>query len=234
MTIKISAFPDAATPMASADRVTGLQGGANVNFSQAQLLSTPDGAAGAAGGIMNIRMGSGDAAGSGGGLYQYAGNGGATGDGGYIGLYAGSGGVTSGGGGRFLIHAGNAVASGSNGGRLELQAGAGAGIGAGGPVNITGGFAPSGHGGDININGGFTSFSGGTGNHGGDVKIYGGYAYNSGNTGGDVFIGVQPSAISSTVGNVFLKNIPNQVDATGVPSGAIWRNSATGTLNQAP
>ncbi len=38
---KESAFPAAATNMAAADTVTGLQGGLNVNFSQAQILRTP-------------------------------------------------------------------------------------------------------------------------------------------------------------------------------------------------
>ena len=37
--IKISAFPGASLPMGSGDTVTGIQGGVNVNFTQAQILS---------------------------------------------------------------------------------------------------------------------------------------------------------------------------------------------------
>jgi hypothetical protein len=37
MATKESAFPDAGSPMSGSDRVTGLQGGTNVNFSQEQI-----------------------------------------------------------------------------------------------------------------------------------------------------------------------------------------------------
>lgn len=41
--VKISSFPDASTSMASADRVTGIQGGVNVNFSQTQIFASSGG-----------------------------------------------------------------------------------------------------------------------------------------------------------------------------------------------
>src|SRR6266403_904715 len=37
--VKISAFPDASTNMAGADRITGLHSGVNVNFSQSQIIA---------------------------------------------------------------------------------------------------------------------------------------------------------------------------------------------------
>ncbi len=129
MTIKISAFPNAATPMAAADRVTGLQGGANVNFSQLQLLSTPDATPGSGqhGGDMYVRLGQGDGAQLGGTLNIYGGNGGATGAGGRIVLTGGYGGSTSGNGAQVSLTGGNATVG--NGGVIRLAGGYGSGSG---------------------------------------------------------------------------------------------------------
>ncbi len=129
MTIKISAFPDAAAPMATADRVTGLQGGANANFSQEQLLGSPNVAPGSASSPPQIyaRAGQGDGSHSGGTWSIYGGLGGATGGGGGIALTSGYGGATSGNGGPINLTGGSATLG--NGGAIRLAAGYGSGSG---------------------------------------------------------------------------------------------------------
>ncbi len=71
-TTTIGDLPSAATAMGSTDTVTGLQGGANVNFSQAQLLATPNAAS--AGSLAITAGNSSGAADSGGSILITSGN----------------------------------------------------------------------------------------------------------------------------------------------------------------
>lgn len=167
MTIKISAFPDAATPMAAADRVTGLQGGANANFSQAQILSGRDSTVpDTVGATVTLRGGLGNGSGNGGAALVVGGYGGLTGRGGNVDIVSGSGG-----------------ANGGNGGLLEL---------------------------------------------------YAGYAYAGGFHGGNIYLRPGKGLNGATNGWLYLYNIPSQATSAGVPAQAIWRNSTTGALMQAP
>lgn len=184
--VKISTFPDASTNMASADRVTGLQGGANVNFSQTQILT---GITGTTGGTINLHGG--DATnGTGGKLYAYAGAGGGA---------TGTGGAWNGGGGNA---AGNA-----SGGEALFQGGTGAGTGAGGNVTVSGGNADnagSGNGGYVIITGGAP----GTNNVAGGIFISGGPSNSAGGTAG--YVSIQPGQATggASSGNLFLNSIP--------------------------
>jgi hypothetical protein len=140
--IKISAFPDAAAPMAAADRVTGLQGGANVNFSQAQILAGVDGVSGGGGTTIFLHGGRGDGVGTGadagcnggdngadatsqaGGAFLNGGSGNGSGaNGGRVGCYAGN--STSGNGGSAYFYSGNS--SSGNGGNTYVMGGNGTG-----------------------------------------------------------------------------------------------------------
>jgi hypothetical protein len=143
--IKVSAFPNAAANMGSADRVTGLQGGANANFSQAQLLSGANAAvsSGLGGATVQANAGAGDGVGAGGFFVIYGGAGGATGNGGGTYFGGGPGGATSGNGGGTSI-AGGASPNGN-----------------GGYVQIEGGSAPNGTGGVLKLYGGGSNSTGG-------------------------------------------------------------------------
>ena len=120
--IKISAFPAAATPMGNTDIVTGLQGGANVKFTQAQILGSPDGAAsGDPGGTIFAHLGSGNVTGAGGSQLSYAGNSGAiSGPGGSWGWYGGN---SAGGSSAGSINLNGGIGYGSNGGGLHVLCG---------------------------------------------------------------------------------------------------------------
>ena len=156
--IKISAFPAASgTGMAPTDTVTGLQGGANVNWTQAKLLHGSDAAASSGNAGTDIKMygGKGDGAGLGGGSYLYGGVG-------YHGNAYGAsvlaaGGQTMKGGGVYLLAGGYKAgptqgaiiklygAIGNSGGNLQVVGGPGTGVGnSGGSVSISAGIGANG------------------------------------------------------------------------------------------
>ena len=170
--IKISTFPNATLPMGPSDRVTGLQGGANVNFSQAQILSGQNGSTGDdAGYSLNLTAGNGAGRGAGGHIYLTAGNQGV----------AGGGGV---GGGNVNILGGNSYNS--PGGNISLLPGylASAGHGYPGQFNLNGAGASSG--GDMQMLGG--DGPGGSAGNGGGIYFQGGESGWSGGQGGTVTI----------------------------------------------
>jgi hypothetical protein len=121
MTIKISVFPDATTPMAAADRVTGLQGGANVNFSQAQILTGAAGV-GADGANITVQGGLGPTDHNGGTASLYGGYSTGSGNGGGLNLISGAAGGTGAGGNVTL--AANYSNSGAGGG-VNILSGSG-------------------------------------------------------------------------------------------------------------
>lgn len=136
--IKISAFPNAAANMGSGDRVTGLQGGANVNFSQSQLLAGLDTTGHTTAGTLYLRGGVTNYGGhkKGGRIYLYGQNG-TTYKGGNTYLYAGQG-YETGNGGDVIISSGDGGTGGGNAGRVYLY-GAYAQQGTGGNIEIKGG-----------------------------------------------------------------------------------------------
>lgn len=193
--------------MASADRVTGIQGGANVNFSQAQILTGLAGVGGV-GGNLTLRGGLGDTNHRGGYLYLYGGYGQGTGNGGYT-----------------IITGGNSGSVGGAGGGIALQAGAAAGStpGYGGTVQLRSGLGHTGCG-PVDIRGaGDSTFS-----NGGKINIYSG----NGVTAGDLTLGVGTGY--TTPGNLFIKNIPVAASNAGLPSGSVWINSTTRVLSVTP
>jgi hypothetical protein len=199
--IKISAFPDAATNMGSGDRVTGLQGGANVNFSQAQLLT------GAVGANIALTGGAGNSLVNGGNVTVQGGPG-STGSGaGNIYLL---GGTQNGPNAPGYVHiaAADAMAGATSGGILYLRTGAGYG----------------GHGGELRIN---TGNGGGSANDsGGSFNIYLGNGAGDGN-GGDMKITLGALAGTGRQGQFIIANLPTS--AAGLPSGSVWNNA--GVLN---
>ena len=208
--IKISAFPDAAMNMAAADRVTGLRGGANANFSQAQLIAGANAPASSAavGTPLYMYAGAGDGASAGGAAYVKAGQGGLTGNGGASRLYGGSGGTTSGNGG-LADH---------RGGQAYVGTGGGAVSGGGGSNNGDGGYFQA-LGGDAGVSG-----------DGGYVFIRGGSGTGAGKHGGNITLAPGSGVSSAAVGHLIINNLP--VSAAGLPSGAIWLN--TNVLTRVP
>ncbi len=141
MTIKVSAFPAASTNMGSTDTVTGLQGGANVNFAQEQIFRGADAAPGSGGngGYRHLYGGTSDGVGQGGFVYLVGGTAGDGGSGGTVfnkggGAYGASGGN----GGSANLYGGQGKGSGMFGGDVTIQAGAGTGGATAGNVIILG------------------------------------------------------------------------------------------------
>ncbi len=217
--IKISAFPNAATNMASGDTVTGLQGGANVNFSQAQLgagqlpvyTATTGTAvaitAGAGNPGANLIWQAGHATaasnGIGGTLYINAGNGDGSGAGGYTFFYGGKGGVTGDGGG-MTVSSGYGGTTSGNAGNLQLL----------------GGHAYTGN--------------------GGNVYVRGGVCKGMGKTGGSVEISAGSGSVGATDGFIKLIGLPtadpSSANATWVDHGILVQSGITnfsGTITAA-
>lgn len=169
--IKISAFPSAATNMGPDDFVTGLQGGANVNFNRTQLLSTNNALTDTSNGFSQIIT---------------IGNGGAvSGSGGFFAIYGGSG-YGTGNGSSVDMYAGDAEGTGA-GGSFDTKGGA-AQSGNGGHVSMNGGFSQTGYGGKAFVYGGH-SLSASSIAGAGYVNISGGNAFGTaGGTGGTVYI----------------------------------------------
>lgn len=211
--IKISAFPNATANMSSSDRLDGLQGGANVKFSQAQILTGVEGTyANPYGGNFVARGGDAYGAYNGGYVYLY---GGAGYQGGGIQMYSGNG---THGGGELFLRSGDAGSG--NGGTTTLQGGRSTGHN-GGHVDLTGGrgFLLGGHvsilagegrtfAGGVSMNSG--TATGGSGGNGGNISI------NLGNGDG---AGIQ--------GFLYFGNLPTS--SAGLGTGGIWNN--LGVLN---
>jgi hypothetical protein len=124
--------------MAAADRVTGIQGGANVNFSQAQLLAGANAiASNTVGTYLYIRGGNGNGTGQGGAVYIYSGDGGVTGASGELTLQGGKSGATSGAVAPLRIIGGLGNSAGTIGGRVDISTGVGGAGAACGDLLIT-------------------------------------------------------------------------------------------------
>lgn len=202
--IKISAFPAASLPMGPDDVVTGLQGGANVNFSQAQILTGQDGVGDYQGETLVIQAGRGGTSGGfgarvslRGGYYGSSGGGGAT----FV-----YGGKNPGGIGASALHLYGASPNGG-GGNAQLY---------GGGANYYAG-----------ANGGYVRILGGTaspiyGGTSGAVQFYGGEGSGPDVTAGDAVIGPGYTQGGATPGNLCIVNV---ISSPG---------SAVGTLTNAP
>ena len=203
--IKISAFPNAATNMGSSDIVTGLQGGANANFSQAQILTglnAPSVYSAYTGAAITVRGGNGAGGGQGGAALFYSGTGGLTGSGGILKFYAGNGGVTSG-----------------AGGNVRFKGGSGYGA-SGGKMFIYGGDSLGGNAGYVGLTGG-TSTNGAYQGNGGNVTLYGGAtsATSPVYRGGNVVLKGGGASGGATAGQVIILNLPVTDPAI---SQAVW------------
>lgn len=175
--IKISAFPGAPLNMGGSDIVSGLQDGANVNFTQSQLLTGQDGAA------IGLYGGTGITGGSyhsGGSARVAGGSGYGTGFGGKVYITGGQGGTTSGNGGDVILGGGTGYGVG-RGGRFILTAGSGGASGTGGYLLFQAGM------GNDNDNGGYIQFvtanATATNDHGGDFRLDPGLGNGAGRMG---------------------------------------------------
>lgn len=137
--IKISAFPtSAAAGMAPTALLTGLDaGGANANYTQAQILSGASApvSSGLSGYGIFAAGGAGDGVGSGGNWRVYGGQAGITGNGGIGVIGGGAGGATSGYGGSGALQGGASYGS-SYAGKAGMYGGIAHGTGNGGNVEL--------------------------------------------------------------------------------------------------
>lgn len=201
-------------------------------------ITSPAGAAGAAGADIGVNSGAGNGAADGGGLNIVAGSGGATGGGGNSLLRGGDGGATSGAGGNVGIGGGDGITAGAGGGVGIYGGAASAGAYAGGPVTIQGGASgdASGSGASMlaggslsgNNAGGPATVSGGAGHGsgaGGDVLLVAGVAGATGRKGNVVLNGANVALATNATGG--FTTIPTCAGApTGVPAGILTGNVA--------
>jgi hypothetical protein len=153
---------------------------------------------------------------NGGGLQFGGGQGRIAGTGGLISLTGGLGG-SSGAGGEVQITGG----------------GAGGGVMAGGDLSLSGGVG-KGAGGAVNIFGGFTNLVGSS-SPGGNVNITGGTPLAGVNNGGSIFINGGNKTATGSVGNIILGNLYGNVGiGTTAPTAILQLKAGTSAINTAP
>jgi len=230
--IKISAFPDAPRFMGDDDILTGLQAGANVNFTRAQVLHGQNAYASGPGESLGIYGGDSDITGYGGAVTIVGGRpGGNNPDqyGGPITITGGVGYQASSGG--FVHISGGATDNRYTniGGVAKMTGGSaynslGGGVAAGGADSAThiAGNASL-YGGSYNATG-----FGSAGGSGGPVRVAGGQGYGADYLGGDVTISPGVGVSGASSGVLILDNLP-----TADPHilDAVWNNSGVLTLS---